>query len=271
MTSNIETTKDYLLNAPLPNHGDTYTLISHKHVIDNTKMMLSNSGFVVTKELYRANADARVAQGIYFIKHLSQESEDSDLGMMFAWTNSYDKSIRFQCSVGAHVMVCSNGMLCGDINYARKHTGTADQEIRMQISSQIKNAQKVFDKIVSDKNSLKTTILTKKSQGELLGRMYLNENLISPRQMSCVKKEIENPSFDYGVDQENAWAFYNHVTHAYKNVHPRSWLSDTKKFHEFMTHNVLNSMGIQHTDTVDADEIEVEDLIDYDWTKIKTL
>ena len=46
MTSNIETTKDYLLNAKLPNHGDTYTLISHKHVIDNTKLMLANSGFV---------------------------------------------------------------------------------------------------------------------------------------------------------------------------------------------------------------------------------
>ena len=270
MTSNIETTKDYLLNAKLPNHGDTYTLISHKHVIDNTKLMLANSGFMITKELYRANNDAQVAQGIYFVKHLSQESEDSDLGMMFAWTNSYDKSIRFQCSIGAHVFVCSNGMMCGDINYARKHTGSADQEIRMQISSQIKNAQKVFDKIVSDKDSLKTTILSKKSQGELLGRMYLNEDLISPRQMSCVKKEIEEPSFDYGVDQENAWAFYNHVTHAYKNVHPRSWLSDTKKFHEFMTHNVLNSMGIQNTDIVNADEIEIGDDT-YDWSKIKSL
>ena len=60
--------------------------------------------------------------------------------------------------------------------------------------------------------------------------MFFNEDLISPRQMSTVKDEMERPSYDYQCDQDNAWAFYNHVTHSYKNVHPRSWLSDTKNF-----------------------------------------
>ena len=67
--------------------------------------------------------NAKVAQGVY---HLAS-TEDEEMGMMFAWTNSYDKSTRFQCAVGAFVNVCSNGMLCGDMaNYARKHTGKAD-------------------------------------------------------------------------------------------------------------------------------------------------
>ncbi len=152
-------------------------------------------------------------------------------------------------------MACSNGMVCGELNYARKHTGAADQEIKMQISSQIKNAQKAFDRIKKDKDALRTVILSEKQQAELLGRMFFDEDLISARQMSTVKDEMEKPSFDYKADQDNAWAFYNHVTHAYKSVHPRSWLSDTKNFHDFMTANVLTGMGIINTDTINTKNV----------------
>jgi len=258
MKSKIEVTRDFVINAPLPAHGNTYTVISHKFVIDTTKQMLANSGFIVTNELYRANGRGEVAQGIYHIKPLSGHS-DNEIGMMFAWTNSYDKSIRFQCAIGAHVFACSNGMVCGELNYARKHTGTADQEIKMQISSQIKNAQKAFDRIKDDRDNLKNTPLTFKEQAQLLGRMYFNEDLISPRQMSCVKDEMEKPSYDYQCDQENAWAFYNHVTHSYKSVHPRAWLSDTKNFHDFMVANVLNGMGITPKDSVTT-ETQIEEI-----------
>ena len=35
-----ETTRSYLENAALPNHGKTYTVVSHKEVIDNTLTLL---------------------------------------------------------------------------------------------------------------------------------------------------------------------------------------------------------------------------------------
>ena len=44
------TTRDFLVAAPLPNHGKTYTVIPHKDVIDVTKTLLDNSGFTITKE-----------------------------------------------------------------------------------------------------------------------------------------------------------------------------------------------------------------------------
>ena len=49
------TTKDFLVAAPLPNHGKTYTVIPHKDVIEITKTLLDLSGFKITKELYKAN------------------------------------------------------------------------------------------------------------------------------------------------------------------------------------------------------------------------
>ena len=95
-----QTTRQFLETSPLPNHGNTYTVIPHKDVISHTETLLQQNGFTIERELYRANMNAQVAQGIYHIKAIPQVfdmyspevKEEEDLGMMFAWTNSYDKS-----------------------------------------------------------------------------------------------------------------------------------------------------------------------------------
>ena len=139
-------------------------------------------------------------------------------------------------------------MLCGEINYARKHTGSADNEIRMHISNQVKNAEKHFKEVINVKNSLRGITLNKQEQAEFLGRMLITEKIISPTQLSSIVKEMNKPSYDYQCDQENAWAFYNHVTHGLKDSHPRTWMSDTEKFHKFITADLLAQMGIQKKD-----------------------
>jgi hypothetical protein len=255
-----ETTRNYLENAPLPNHGKSYTVISHKQVIDNTIQLLTDSGFVIQKEIYRANMNANVAQGIYHILPINTVDptimEEKELGMMFAWTNSYDKSTRFQCAIGAYVMVCHNGMVAGDMmNFRRKHTGSADHDIRMQISNQIKNGEKYYKRILTDRDAMRNTELSLQEQAEIAGRLYINEDILDAAQMSCVKAELEKPTYDYQCDQENAWTFYNHVTHALKKAHPRDWLSDSQNFHDFMTARVLSKMNITMNDELDLSNL----------------
>jgi hypothetical protein len=262
-----ESTRHYLENAPLPSHGDTYTVIPHRDVIENTLNMLNASGFEVERELYRANVNANVAQGVYHIKPSNPIDDkiktENELGMMFAWTNSYDKSTRFQCAIGGYVMVCYNGMVAGDMmSFARKHTGSADYEIRMQISNQIKNAEKYYKRIIDDRDNLRKIDLTMKEQAELLGRLYAQEEILDVSQLVTVKEEMVKPSYDYQADQENAWAFYNHVTHALKKSHPRSWLSDSQKFHEFIVGDLLSQMGIVTKDTTEEIEEVSENQLD---------
>ena len=256
-----ETTRNYLENAPLPNHGKSYTVISHKQVIDNTIQLLTDSGFVIQKELYRANMNANVAQGIYHILPINTVDptimEEKELGMMFAWTNSYDKSTRFQCAIGAYVMFCHNGMVAGDMmNFRRKHTGSADHDIKMQISNQIKNGEKYYKRILTDRDAMRNTELSLQEQAEIAGRLYINEDILDAAQMSCVKAELEKPTYDYECDQENAWTFYNHVTHALKKAHPRDWLSDSQNFHDFMTARVLSKMNITMNDVLDLSNLD---------------
>tara|TARA_B100001769_G_C22082450_1_gene583354 strand:- start:201 stop:1091 length:891 start_codon:yes stop_codon:yes gene_type:complete len=281
-----ETTRQYLESQPLPTHGKSYTVIPHARVIDTTLKLLNNSGFSVTKELYRANMNANVAQGIYHITPLATSDEkisnETELGMMFAWTNSYDKSTRFQCSIGGYVAVCYNGTCSGDLaNFARKHTGSADADITTQISSQIKRAELIFRKIIDDRDFLRNTDMSMEAQAKMLGMLYCDLELLDNTQMSIAKSEMDKPSFNYNCNPEKAWTFYNHVTHALKKSHPRTWLKDTQRFHDYITsllkgtnintekpavmfnpNNKISEMQIDDTDwleipnTVDVDVVQ---------------
>ncbi len=242
--------KEYLINAPLPDHGESYTVISHEDVINTTQNLIKKSNFRIINENYRCNTNAQAASGIYFIEHVTEDPDlkDTDLGLMFAWTNSYDKSIRFQCSLGAYVFACHNGMICGELNYARKHTGNANNEYSTQIYSQLNNAKRVFKKVTDDKDALKNMKLSYEKQAEIASKMFFSENLLSPTQISCVKDEMNKPSYNYESDQETAWSFYNHITHAYKTIHPRDWLKNSKKFHDFIMTEVNNINGVTNVD-----------------------
>ena len=271
-----ETTTVYLENQPLPNHGKSYTVVSHKAVIDNTKRLLEDSGFTIRRELYRANMNAQVAQGVYHI-YPSRSIDDNivnenELGMMFAWTNSYDRSKSFQCAIGAYVMVCSNGMMCGDMmNFKRKHTGTAGHDIAMQLSNQIKNGEKHYTRILNDRDSLKNVTLTNREQSELLGRLFADDEIITSSQVSIIKKEMKKPSFNYDCLDDNAWAFYNHVTHSLKVSPPRDWMQDSQNFHDFMMNEVVAKQSVSAKSDLDWEnvvvnsnisEIDTTDLVD---------
>ena len=255
-----ETTQVFLENQPLPNHGKSYTVVSHKEVIENTKKLLEDSGFTIRRELYRANMNAQVAQGVYHI-YPSQSINDNivnenELGMMFAWTNSYDKSTKFQCAIGAYVMVCSNGMMCGDMmNFKRKHTGSAGHDIVMQLSNQIKNGEKHYTRILNDRDSLKNVTLTNREQSELLGRLFADDEIITSSQVSIIKKEMKKPSFNYDCLDDNAWAFYNHVTHSLKVSPPRDWMQDSQNFHDFMMNEVVAKQPVSAKSDFDWENV----------------
>jgi len=232
-------------------------------VIEGSIKNLNKLGFTITRESYRANINAKVAQGIYHLAHSSAPS-DSEMGMMFAWTNSYDKSIRFQCGIGAHVFVCANGLIHGDLSsYSRKHTGTANADIALSIATQIGLANNKFTQLVKDKNDMKDFKLSVTQQSELLGRLFVEEKILDSQQISIVKSEIEDPSFNYGVDPDTAWMFYNNVTHALKKTHPRNWMDHQSQFHSFMSGILLNVHTPQPKDLANTnptiDEAELDE------------
>jgi hypothetical protein len=234
-------TKEYLISTPLPQHADTYTVISHKFVIDKTLSELLGRGFQVKNELYRCNRDAQIAQGIY---HLNYGS-DPEMGMMFAWSNSYDKSMRFKCAIGGYVFICMNGVVSGNMgSWGRKHTGSADEETEQAIRAQIDGADLYYNQLVHDKNIMKDIEVPVKKQAELLGRLYFEHSLLTNEQLSVVKHEMIHPSYEYNSGKNSLWTVYNHITHSLKKSHPRDWMDHQRMIHWFLTQefNIKNSI-----------------------------
>ena len=266
-----ECTKAHLVSVPLPNHAATYTVISHQSVIDYVYTELANAGFSVISEEYRCTADGNIAHGIYKLNYNS----DPELSMMFAWTNSYNKQVRFKCGVGGYINLTGTTMVCGDMgSWARKHTGTADEETIKTIQEQIANAHMYYNQLCSDKDSMKGITLNKRKQAQLLGILFAEYQILTTEQASLVRQQMDRPSHVY-ADSNSLWAFYNYVTIALQNSHPKTWMEDQRVLHYFIsTMNNFQQCSTPaqivvpvptditaNTTVVNPNQVDLEDLI----------
>lgn len=254
------TTKEHLLSAPLPEQTKSYTVISHGFIIDKAKEVLDRMGFDIVRELYRCNEDANIAQGVYHLKF--EGDQDPEMGMMFAWANSYDKSMRFKCAVGGYLNTSQSVIISGQMgSWNRKHSGTADTEASDTIISQIENAKEYYSQLVEDKKNMKTITISEKQRAELTGRMYLQYELLTGEQLGIARNEFKKPSFDYNAPADSLWTMYNGLVFALQKAHPKTWMDQQRMIHWYLT----EEFGIKSGYVADApivvlkeDEKEVE-------------
>ena len=249
-------TEQDLRKAPLPNHGGRYAVVSHGDVIDNALNQLAKAGFTIRNTQYRMSNDGNVAQGVYHLDY----ANDIDMGMMFAWSNSYNKTMRFKCAVGAYVFICSNGVVRGDMgSYSRKHSGTALQDVVDQINHQISHAKEHYDVLLHDKQLLKNVILTPRDKGRILGELFANDEILTLTQVGIVKREIDKPTHNYNSSADSAWTMYNHITLALKESHPSSFMKDHQRVHGYFVDAYGKLITAQPTLQVDPIDEEIEE------------
>ena len=220
-----------LIDVALPNHASTYTVISHKSVMDLSTKALEDAGFKITAENYRATHDGNIASAIYTLNY----GDDPELSMMFAWSNSYNKQMRFKCGVGAIHTTNKTTMVCGDMgSWARKHIGTADTETEDTIKQQVSLAKMYYDQLVSDKERMKEITLDRKKQAQLLGILFADEEILTTEQASLIRQQMSRPLHQF-ADNNSLWAFYNYVTLALQQSHPKTWMEDQRVLHWFIS------------------------------------
>lgn len=230
------TTEQYLIQAALPEATDSYTVVAHGDVISRVKKLIADKGLEIESEFYKCNIDARVAQGIYHLKY----GNDPDLGMMFTWVNSYDKTMRFRCAIGAYVHQSLSHIINGNMgSYGRKHTGDADQEVIDTITEQLTNASTYFDQIILDKNKMKSVMVSEEARAGFIGKLYIKEESITAEQISIIKSEIKRPSFTYAEGEHSLWALYNSIIYSLQKAHPKNWFAQQRLNH-FLTCKEFN-------------------------------
>jgi len=247
-------TEQHIRNTPLPAHGKRYKAIPHGYIIDETRKELTKAGFQISQELYKTTFDGQIAQGVYHLNY----GTDKDMGLMFAWSNSYNKMMRFKCAVGAQVFICMNGVVSGDLaNYKRKHTGSALVDVTNAIQLQISHAKEYYDNLVADKEMLKQINLDRATQASVIGRLLIEQEVLSISQVSVVQRELDKPTFQYSNNPNSAWDLYNHITLALKDSHPLSYLNDHQKVHNFF----VNEFGQLQNVYAPVEETEEEEEI----------
>jgi hypothetical protein len=199
-------------------------------VIDYVHQALALAGFGMLHEEYRCTADGQIAQGI----HKLNFNNDPELSMMFAWTNSYNKQIKFKCLVGAYIESTSTVMVSGEMGaWIRKHMGTADVETKQNIDEQIQNAHQYYNQMVSDKNEMVDKTLDIRKKAQLLGILFAEYGVLTTEQASIVRSYIDRPIKSFS-NPDSLWAFYNSVTIALQQSHPRTWMEDQRVLHYFI-------------------------------------
>lgn len=237
MSKTTKVVQDVELKAvPLPVKTETYTVISHGLIIDQVKQELAKAGFEIMAEEYRANNNLEVARGSYIIRR----SEDPNFLMSFNWTNSYDKSTKFQCAVGGYVWENNSFVIEKEGNsFIRKHTGDADTLVKETIAEKISNAEAYYLSVLNTKRAMEHVKVSRGQVAKILGDLYFNFDMISIEQLSGIKKEYQKPSYVYSTDSDSLWTVYCHILTVLKSAHPKLWLHQQGFVHNYLKLNYL--------------------------------
>lgn len=246
------TTKNVLLSAEVPAETRTYKPITHQQLIDLTLESIQGAGFTLDKQLYSASSDGQVANGNFTISNVA----DAEMQLQIGWQNSYNRTLSLKFAIGARIFICQNGSVHGDMgSFKKKHMGEVQQFTPSAITEYIKQAGDTFSKMQAEREQMKQIETNKRITAELIGRLLLEETLISTMQVNQIAKELTSPTYDYGAPG-SLWELYQFTTQTMRETHPRSWINDHIKAHKFF----VNAAGIIiPTENVDYETVVVEE------------
>ena len=234
--TNAVEARNTMLSAPIPQETKTYKPVSHQELIDLTLESIYQSGYKLESQNYSTAREGNVANGRYTIANVA----DSEMKLQIGWQNSYDRSLSLKFALGTSIIICSHGMVKGDHGaFRKKHQGDIQTFTPSAISEYIKGGGDAFQTLQSDRDALKQYEATDKVQAEVIGRLFLQEEIISSSQMNIIKKELNVPTHNYGA-QGSMWELYNNVTFAMKQSHPSDWMQDHIDVHNFFLDHTGN-------------------------------
>lgn len=221
--------EEELYRVIIPDATESYAPVSHRNIINAVREQLDIHNLNTTKETF---STARFGQQLIGYMDINRD-DNLELGMRLVFRNSYDKSMSVAIAAGSCVWICTNGVVAGEIQYIRKHTGSVVQELNHRVVNAINSLNEHFDLVVEHSNRMKEIEVNPRLSAELAGRLFIEEDLITSQQLNIVKKEIINSSYP-SFKEPTLWSFYNHVTNSLKESHPYTYMQKHVNLHRFV-------------------------------------
>lgn len=213
-----------------PERTDTYIPILHRNFAELVLENADKQGFKVRNTNYDVARGGDIMRGIFaFI------GDDPLMDMQVGILNSYDKSKKVTIGLGSQVFICQNGMVSADYTMKRKHTGSVEEDIKYMIEEGMKRLYDEYRRNIDVRERLAKVEVTKSRYAELIGRMFIEEGIITSTQLNIVKKEFEGSKL---FPEPTAWSMYNHINHALKVGHPADYITQHVGLHKFMIENL---------------------------------
>jgi hypothetical protein len=229
---NTQEVKQALMEQPIVYEGSRYSPISHKEVIETIEEQFDKENLRFTN--FRISTGNHLKQCVL---HYIFNPEEHELGFSMSFKNSVDGTMSFGLATGANVMICSNGIVYGSsFSYKRKHTGSAKIEISEALKTGFETANSEMETQLERMNRLKEVHVDKRIQAELIGRMYIEEGIIQSHQMSALKNQLIQPTYEYGAP-DTMWELLNYTTFAMKEAPALNWHKQHTGVCDFMLQN----------------------------------
>ena len=225
-----------LKSIEIPQESKSYKPVSHGALDGLIQEGISKNGFNLKNARYLIGQHGNQSVGMYDLVF----DNHPHYGIKMLFQNSYNKTLTLKLAVGQVAWVCANGCVRGDMGaYKQKHVGEVQTVTPATVDTFLKNAGDTFYKLVKDKERMREIELKEREAAELLGRMYIQEGIITTNQLSTIKSQFDKPSFDYGYEKA-LLNLYENTTYALRDAHPAHWLEQHQNLHKFITKEFLS-------------------------------
>lgn len=169
--------------------------------------------------------------GQIVVKNEALYDRNFDSGLMYAWRNSYNKSLSVAALGGASCFICDNGQMAGDVMELRKHTTNIWSELETIVIRCVEGGGANFQKAMNQAQQMNSIELDERRMAELAGYARY-QGILAPQQESIVLEEIRNPSHEaHGV--ASAWGLQCAFTQAMKHGPAGESIGRHRKTQEF--------------------------------------
>lgn len=258
-------TESYLRDSShIPQHGGRYKVITNGSILDTVRAELAAAGLIVDRELFSSNGKVTVGN------HYMSYGTDPNIGIVFTWVNSYDKSTKFHCSVGLHFKDTDGVMITSDMAFfMRKHTGTADIEMVDNVKKQIGHTDSFYNELLRRKASMEAVLVNKNQCGKIMGKTFINDYLKAD-QLTASKHYYDK--LFVNSEEISLWNVYTGLAYSIQHSHPkfytRSHIGCFDTVYDELKHtilsNVVTSQPVIPVDIIETDpnQISIFDLIE---------
>ena len=213
----------------LPEETASYTPVPHKEFVNEILEAADKKGFSLVRSGYNSSRGGNVMSG-----RLVFTGDVSGMDMMVGIVNSYDKSKVAMLGIGSQVVICENGLLLADYTMKRKHTTNVWRDLDTMITESVAALYDEYTRATKYRELFSAMSLPKRQQAEMLGRIFVEEEIVTPTMANTIRQEITGSKL---FPDDTVWSFYNHVTHGLKQSHPIDYIDRHIEFHKFIEVN----------------------------------